>query len=172
MHIEGCESVRVSVVKLVKTMYGDGDDELDKLVRRIQTESLATPRPRDYDLHNLQYTKLIESTSPTLLRLVSGGRITKQALAQCVEQHISGITALYDEVLRFRKSAANFVSNSQQEYHKMLGLTTDLGPFFSWADNDNLFIASPTGTKTPLTPWSVSSHSTRATSLCHKTTSE
>ena len=48
---------------------------------------------------------------------------------------ISGITALYDEVLRFRKSAANFISNSQQEYRKMLGLTTEVGPFFSWTDN-------------------------------------
>ena len=71
MHIEWCESVLGSVgsmVKLVKTMGSDGDDELDKLVRQIQTESLATPRPRDYDLRNFQYTKLIESTSPTLLR--------------------------------------------------------------------------------------------------------
>ena len=51
MHIEGCESVlgmRSSVgsmVKLVKTMGGDWDDELDKLVRQIQTESMVTPKP-------------------------------------------------------------------------------------------------------------------------------
>ena len=64
-------------------------------------------------------------------------------LIQTVNEH--GITASYDEVLRFRKSAANFVSNNQQEYHKMLGLTTEIGPVFSWAD---LFIASPNGTKT------------------------
>ena len=87
MHIEGCESVLGSVgimVKLVKTMGGDGDDELDKLVRHLQTESLATPRPRDYELRNFQYTKFTESTSRTLLRrtscLDSGGRITKHAL--------------------------------------------------------------------------------------------
>ena len=87
MHNEGCESVLGSVgsmVKLVNTMGGDGDDELDKLVRQIQTESLATPRPRDYELCNFQYTKFIEITSPNLLRLIScldsGGRITKQAL--------------------------------------------------------------------------------------------
>ena len=187
MHIEGCESVlgmRASMGILVKTMGGDGDEELDKLVRQIQTESLATQRLHDYDLRNFQYTKIIESTSPTLLRLisclVSGGRINKQALtlAQCVEQHISGntnqttlglavklhhkygsreliqtlnehgITASYDEVLRFRNSAANFVSNNQQDYHKMLGLTTEIGPVFSWADNYDLFIASPNRTKT------------------------
>ena len=87
MHIEGCESVLGSVgimVKLVKTMGGDGDDELDKLVRHLQTESLATPRPRDYELRNFQYIKFTESTSRTLLRRIScldsGGRITKQAL--------------------------------------------------------------------------------------------
>ena len=87
MHIEVCESVLGSVgsmVKLVKTMGADGDDELDKLVRHLQAESLATPIPRDYDLRNFQYTKLIESNSPTLIRLIScldsGGRITKQAL--------------------------------------------------------------------------------------------
>ena len=192
MHIEGCESVlgmrssMGSMVKLVKTMGVDGDDELDKLVRHLQTESLASSKPRDYELHKFQYTKYIESTSPILLRLipclVSGGHISKQALtlAQCVKQHISGntnqttlglamqlhhkygsreliqtlnehgITASYDEVLRFRKSAANFVSNNQQEYHKMLGLTTEIGPVFSWADNYDLFYRKPhpNGTKT------------------------
>ena len=77
MHIEGYESVLGmrsnvgSMVKLVKTMGGDGDDELDKLVGQIQTESLATPIPHDYELCNFQYTKFTESTSPTLLRLVS-----------------------------------------------------------------------------------------------------
>ena len=214
MHIEGCERVlgmRSNVgrmVKLVKTMGVDGDDELDKLVRQIQTESLVTPKPRDYDLRNFQYTKLIDSTSPTLLRLisclVSGGRITKQALtlAQCVKQHISGntnqttlglamqlhhkydsreliqtlnehgITASYDEVLRFRKSAANFLSNNQQEYHKMLGLTTEIGPVFSWADNYDLFLSQAPTVQRPRTPWSVTSYSTRATSSSHKTTSE
>ena len=73
-HIEGCESGLGSVgsmVKLVKTMGGDGDDEFDKLVWQFQTESLATPRPRDYELCNFQYTKFIESTSPILLRLMS-----------------------------------------------------------------------------------------------------
>ena len=214
MHIEWCESVlgmRSSVgrmVKLVKTMGVDGDDELDKLVRQIQTESLVTPKPRDYDLRNFQFTKLIESTSPTLLRLisclVSGGCITKQALtlAQCVKQHISGntnqttlglamqlhhkygsreliqtlnehgITASYDEVLRFRKSAANFVANNQQEYHNMLGLTTEIGPVFSWADNYDLFLSQAPTVQRPRTPWYVTSYSTRATSSIHKTTSE
>ena len=55
MHIEECDSVLGSLgsmVKLVKTMGGDGDHELDKLVRHLQTESLATPIPHDYDLRN------------------------------------------------------------------------------------------------------------------------
>ena len=67
-------------------------------------------------------------------------------LIQTLNEH--GITASYDEVLRFRKSAANFVSHNQQEYHNMLVLTTEIGPVFSWADNYDLFIASPNGTKT------------------------
>ncbi|KAL8573956.1 hypothetical protein ACOMHN_029403 [Nucella lapillus] len=134
-------------------------------------------------MSSFEYTKIIESTSPTLLRLisslVSAGCVTKKALtlAQCVQQHIGGnmnqttlglavklhhkygsseliqtlnehgITASYDEVLRFRKSVAKLVTNNQQEYHKKLGLTTEIGPIFSWADNYDLFIASPNGTK-------------------------
>ena len=53
----------------------------------------------------------------------------------------------YDAVLRFRKSAAQFVSKNPADYHKTLGLTTELGPIFSWADNYDLYIASLNGTK-------------------------
>ncbi|KAL8597459.1 hypothetical protein ACOMHN_050957 [Nucella lapillus] len=148
------------MVKLVKSRDDEDGDELTKLVRKIQKEALAAPRPSDYHMSSFEYTKIIESTSPTLLRLisslVSAGCVTKKALtlAQCVQQHIGGnmnqttlglavklhhkygsseliqtlnehgITASYDEVLRFRKSVAKFVTDNQQEYHKKLGLTT------------------------------------------------
>ena len=46
-----------------------------------------------------------------------------------------GITSSYDEVLRFRKSVAKFVSDNQSDYHKKLGLSMEIGPIFSWADN-------------------------------------
>ncbi|KAL8585526.1 hypothetical protein ACOMHN_051411 [Nucella lapillus] len=189
MHVEGCESIlgmRASIgrmVKLVKSRDDEDGDELTKLVRKIQKEALAAPRPSDYHMSSFEYTKIIESTSPTLLRLisslVSAGCVTKKALtlAQCVQLHIGGnmnqttlglavklhhkygsseliqtlnehgITASYDEVLRFRNSVAKFVTDNQQEYHKKLGLTTEIGPIFSWADNYDLFIASPNGTK-------------------------
>ncbi|KAL8578321.1 hypothetical protein ACOMHN_005712 [Nucella lapillus] len=49
--------------------------------------------------------------------------------------------------LHHKKSVAKFVTNNQQEYHKKLGLTTEISPIFSWADNYDLFIASPNGTK-------------------------
>ena len=61
--------------------------------------------------------------------------------------HEHGITATYDEVLRFRKSAAKFVFDNQSDYHKKLGLSTEIGPIFSWADNYDLYIASPNGMK-------------------------
>lgn len=66
-------------------------------------------------------------------------------LIKTLNEH--GIVTSYDEVLRFRKSAAQFVSKNTADYHKKLGLTTELGPIFSWADNYDLYIASPNGTK-------------------------
>ena len=63
-------------------------------------------------------------------------------LIKTLNEH--GITSTYDEVLRFRKSVAKFVS----DYHKKLGLSTEIGPIFSWADNYDLCIMSPNGMKT------------------------
>ena len=63
-----------------------------------------------------------------------------------VNEH--GIICTYDEVLHFRKSVAKFVSDNQADYHKKVGLSAEIGPIFSWADNYDLYIASPNGTKT------------------------
>ena len=62
--------------------------------------------------------------------------------------HDHGITSSYDEVLRFRKSAASYVSQNTSEYHKLLGLTTEIGRIFGWCDNYDLWISSPNGMKT------------------------
>ena len=192
LHIEGCDSVlgfEVSlgrVIKLVKVSHSKGDDdEVDKLVRKIRSEVMAMPRPGDYNLRHYVYQKLVQSTSETLLKLVSSlvsdGFITKQSLtlAQCIQLHIGGanrnqttlglavklhhkhgsselirtlnehgITGIYDEVLHFRKSVAKFVSDNQADYHKKVGLSAEIGPIFSWADNYDLYIVSPNGTKT------------------------
>ena len=66
-------------------------------------------------------------------------------LVKTLNKH--GITSSYDEVLRFRKSVAKFVSDNQSDYHKKLGLSMEIGPIFSWADNYDLYIASPNGIK-------------------------
>ncbi len=64
-----------------------------------------------------------------------------------------GLVTNYDQVPRFCKSAAQFVLRNAADYHKKLGLITELEPIFSWADNynyktkDNLYIASSNGTK-------------------------
>ena len=58
-----------------------------------------------------------------------------------------GITSSYNEVLRFRKSVAKFVSDNQSGYHKKLGWSMEIGHIFSWADNYDLYIANPKGTK-------------------------
>ena len=68
-----------------------------------------------------------------------------RTLIETLNDH--GLVTKYDEVLRFRKSAAQFVSKNPADYHKTLGLITELGPIFSWADNYDLYIASPNGTK-------------------------
>ena len=66
-------------------------------------------------------------------------------LVKTLNKH--GITSSYDEVLRFRKSVAKFVSDNQSDYHKKLGLSMEIGPIFSWADNYDFYIASPNGIK-------------------------
>ena len=67
-------------------------------------------------------------------------------LVKTLNEH--GITNAYDEVLRFRKSVAKFVSDNQSDYHhKKSGLSMEIGPIFSWADNYDLYIASPNRTK-------------------------
>ena len=192
LHIEGCESVLGfeaslgRVMKIVKVSNSQGcDDQVDKLVRSIRSEVMAMPRPGDYNLGDFVYQRLVQSTSKTLLKLVSSlvsdGFTTKQSLtlAQCIQQHIGGanrnqttlglavklhhkhgsselirtlnehgITCTYEEVLRFRKSVANFVSDNHTDYHNKLGLSAKVGPIFSWADNYDLYIASPNGIKT------------------------
>ena len=51
-------------------------------------------------------------------------------------------------MLRFRKSAASYVSQNTTDYHNLLGLTTEISPIFSWCDNYDLWISSPNGMKT------------------------
>ena len=100
LHMEGCESVvgfKASLGQFIKIANkNNSNSELDKLVRKICSEVRTTPRHGDYNLSDYARHKLTESTSATLLKLVSGlvpgGAITKPSLtlAQCIQQHICG----------------------------------------------------------------------------------
>lgn len=189
LNVVGCETVVgfrnyiAKTLKMVKQSNVDDDDEVDNLIRKIKSEVASIPKPKDYDLSDFSYRKIIKDTSTTLLcfvsKLVSGGAMTKASLSltQSIQQHISGIhnqTTLglavklhhkygsremigmlndhgfvtkYDDILHFRKSVAQFVLKNPADYHKNLGLTTELGPIFSWADNFDLYITSPNGIK-------------------------
>jgi len=59
-----------------------------------------------------------------------------------------GLISSYDEVLEFRKSVSKYVSENEEIYNRKVGLFRDIDPIYSWADNYNLSIASPNGTKT------------------------
>ena len=97
-HIEGCESVvgfKASLGQFIKIAKKNNsnsdDDELEKLVRKFVARS---GQQLGYNLSDCARHKVIESTSATLLKLVSslvsGGAITKPSLtlAQCIQQHI------------------------------------------------------------------------------------
>ena len=103
LHNEGCESIigfKASLgqfIKIAKKNNSNSDDELEKLVRKICSEVRATPGPGDYNISYYARHKVIDSTSATLLKLVSslvpGGAITTKpslTLAQCSQQHICG----------------------------------------------------------------------------------
>ena len=67
-------------------------------------------------------------------------------LVKTLNEH--GITSSHDEVLMFRKSVAKFVPGNQSDYQKKLGLSMEMGFIFSWTDNYDVYIASPSRTKT------------------------
>ena len=78
-----------------KNNSNSDDDELEKLVMKICSEVRATSKPGDYNINDYVRHKVIESTSATLLKLVSSlvlGAIPKPSLTldQCIQQHICG----------------------------------------------------------------------------------
>ena len=89
LQIEGCDSVvgfKASlrkVIKIVKISQGMGDDdELEKLVRQIRKELMAKPRNVVYALSDCVRHKVIESTSATLVRLVSSAYLEVRSLSR------------------------------------------------------------------------------------------
>ena len=51
----------------------------------------------------------------------------------------------YDEVLRFRKSAAKYVGDNAATLHRMMGFTQTDGLVFGWYDNFDLLVSTPNG---------------------------
>ena len=56
-----------------------------------------------------------------------------------------GYVSSYDEVLRFRKSAAAFVQTNGDDLHKAMGLERRVGVMFGWMDSLDLQIHTPNG---------------------------
>ena len=189
IQVEGCSTIVGfrnhvgKMLKLVNQTETPGEyDYVDKLVRRVQAEVKDLPLPRNYDLGSFRHDRLVQDTSPTLLRLISSlvsrdEGVTKQSLTltQCIQQHVSkswnqttlglaiklhhkhgssemfqtlnehGILASYDEVLRFRKSAAQYASEDSEMYMRTIGLEKSNGPIHSWGDNFDLNVFTPNG---------------------------
>ena len=51
----------------------------------------------------------------------------------------------YDEVMRFRKSAAKYISVNGGKVHEAIGLMRRVGPIFGWFDNVDLLVCTPNG---------------------------
>ena len=58
--------------------------------------------------------------------------------------HEHGFISTYDEVLRFRKSAARFLGDNAPILHQFMGLSRSVGIIFAWFDNLDLQVFSPT----------------------------
>ena len=59
--------------------------------------------------------------------------------------HGHGFTTSYDEVLRFRKSAAYFLGNNVELLRQSLGLSRTVGVIFAWFENLDLQVFTPNG---------------------------
>ena len=62
--------------------------------------------------------------------------------------HKHGFTASYDEVLRFRKSAARYIGDNISLLHQFMGLSRTVGIIFAWFDNLDLQVFTPNGRRT------------------------
>ena len=59
--------------------------------------------------------------------------------------HQNGYIVSYDEVLRFRKSAAKYVGDNALTMHRMRGFNQTVGLVFGWYDNFDLLVSTPNG---------------------------
>lgn len=87
----------------------------------------------------------VKSTNQTTLELAVKlhHKFGSSDLVSTLNEH--GIVSSYDEVLHFRKSAAKYVCENSDVYHRVMGLERRLGPIFSWCDNYDLVVFTPNG---------------------------
>lgn len=185
IRIDGCASIigfREAVGNTLKMIKADDSDQIGDVVRQVRTEARDIEyNSANYDMSLFTRTKTIESTSPTLLKivsqLVSNGNVTKKAvsLSQAIQSHVTstrnqttlglavklhhrhgssdlirllhdhGFIASYDEVRRFRKSAAKMMGDDVNVLHRLMGLDRSVGLIFGWFDNLDLQVCTPNG---------------------------
>ena len=185
IRIDGCASVigfRETVGNMLNMVKTDDSDRVDDVVRQVRAEARDIEySSANYDLSVFTKAKTIESTSPTLLKLVaelvSNGQVTKKAvsLSQAIQSHVTstrnqttlglavklhhrhgssdlirllndhGFVAPYDEVRRFRKSAAKLMGDDVNVLHQFMGLDRRVGLIFGWFDNLDLQVCTPNG---------------------------
>lgn len=169
---------RSTAGKLMRVVENDTDDiesSLDKVAKRITTESLHLKKDQSTFDTRICLDDALNSCSPTLLELLSkissqlgstlpggmiGNMITsiisnkptsllislgvvvrEKALIELLHQY--GVTSTYDEVLRFKSSAAHAAAKCTQLsgiFHK-----NDVGLVQVVADNFDAKISSPNG---------------------------
>jgi len=90
-------------------------------------------------------SRISKSTTPTTLGLgvKLHHKFGSKELVNLL--HDYGYTCSYDEVLRFKVSAAKFIG--EQDYTKQLGLKKDSNPISHWYDNYDLRVYTPNGLK-------------------------
>ena len=61
--------------------------------------------------------------------------------------HDHGFIVSYDDVIRFRISAAKFVGDNDRSsiLHQAMGVSRRVGPIFGWFDNMDLLTSTPNG---------------------------
>ena len=89
LNVEGCDSIIgfrrfvAKSLKIVKKAASSEDDAMDTVIRRVKAEVRNIPQPRDYDLSDFRFEKVVQDTSETLLKLISEWRGEQEISHSC-----------------------------------------------------------------------------------------
>ena len=184
LRVDGCASIlcfRQYLPEALKLVEANDNNDIASITKQISSEikELKTPQKvKSYNLGDFTRDKAIESSSQTLLNLVSSlvskGAVTRESLplTQSIQAlmtknfnqttlglavklhyrfgsrevidllHANGYIASYDEVLRFRKSAAIMTGESEYAHRDLFD---DSGLISCWCDNFDLQVYTPNG---------------------------